>query len=302
MERAEGLDVGHGRPDPTRPGRVSPRRRPNSVVYVPPRSPRRARDRCAGGDAEADVAVARGSGCWRGGRRSASRPGRSARGRQRAGAPGDVLADRPRAGAAQVGVALMRAISVEPRGRRGRRSARGPCGGRRSRRTRSVPFGRRARRPCSCARGSPGRPWRPVRRRASAPWGPHRRRTHRVARPPAPARRVRCQRVPWPGPRGPRGRARRGRRGESERTWTPRPPSVAAPHRLEGRNPVPNACSRWPPRARAILPVSRGVAQPGSAFGLGPKGRRFESGRPDLAGPRGSREAPVAQLDRAADF
>src|SRR4051794_7633373 len=54
--------------------------------------------------------------------------------------------------------------------------------------------------------------------------------------------------------------------------------------------------------ARAILRLHRGVAQPGRAFGLGPKGRRFESGRPDVGGVPRTRLAPVAQLDRAADF
>jgi hypothetical protein len=33
--------------------------------------------------------------------------------------------------------------------------------------------------------------------------------------------------------------------------------------------------------AASILPSSRGVAQSGSASGLGPEGRRFESYRPD---------------------
>ena len=50
--------------------------------------------------------------------------------------------------------------------------------------------------------------------------------------------------------------------------------------------------------ARTIAPV-RGVAQPGSATGLGPVGREFESRRPDQAS-QGS--LPVAQLDRAPAF
>ena len=43
----------------------------------------------------------------------------------------------------------------------------------------------------------------------------------------------------------------------------------------------------------------RGVAQFGSAPGLGPGGRKFESCRPDR---RFLSEAPVAQLDRASAF
>ena len=43
----------------------------------------------------------------------------------------------------------------------------------------------------------------------------------------------------------------------------------------------------------------RGVAQPGSAPGLGPGGRRFESCRPDKVEPSGERKtlnAAIAQL------
>ena len=54
--------------------------------------------------------------------------------------------------------------------------------------------------------------------------------------------------------------------------------------------------------------VNRGVAQSGSASGLGPEGRRFESYRPDHIVKRPLNGAffiaflPVAQLDRATAF
>ena len=52
----------------------------------------------------------------------------------------------------------------------------------------------------------------------------------------------------------------------------------------------------------------RGVAQPGSASGLGPEGRRFESYRPDQKSKKGLEFRglfsflSVAQLDRATTF
>ena len=54
--------------------------------------------------------------------------------------------------------------------------------------------------------------------------------------------------------------------------------------------------------------LRRGVAQPGSASGLGPEGRRFESFRPDHSCHEKSSLGglflllPVAQLDRATAF
>src|SRR5882672_3801399 len=40
-------------------------------------------------------------------------------------------------------------------------------------------------------------------------------------------------------------------------------------------------CPCLPRMHACLLGLSRGVAQPGSALGLGPRGRRFESSRPD---------------------
>src|SRR5437764_639739 len=57
------------------------------------------------------------------------------------------------------------------------------------------------------------------------------------------------------------------------------------------------------PVARLDIAVPRGVAQPGSAFGWGPKGRRFKSDRPDFAsrvGVAGASQASRRLLRRQA--
>src|SRR5664280_2694161 len=154
-------------------------------------------------------------------------------------------------------------------------------------------------------RGAPRRAaWRSGRRAKvppPAPAGPHRARGRRVSRgregdPPREGpcpRRARHALHGWNARARPRDRVREGRLAHGGR----RPARL----RRSGRTVGDGAPFRGRGRDGIVRPP-RGVAQPGSAHGSGPWGRRFESSRPDHSSPLGpaSRAGPFSFPGAAA--